>query len=73
VRRHVKPVRNEGHRAEPNAANYLCNHHRSTDSDHGPRFALISCMRFPEEDVFMPKVFDRVRMHGLCLRLESYQ
>ena len=71
---HVKPVRNEGHRAEPNAANNLGNHHRRTDGDHGPRLALVSCMRFPEEDVCMTKVFNRVRMHGLslCLCLEGH-
>ena len=25
---------------------------------------LVSCMRFPEEDVCMTKVFNGVRMHG---------
>ena len=28
------------------------------------RLALVSCMRFPEEDVCMTKVFNGVRMHG---------
>src|SRR6476661_5773430 len=62
--RHVKPVRNKGNRTVPKAPNDLGNHHRCTDSDHGPRLALIPCMRFPEEDVCMAKVFNGVRMHG---------
>ena len=70
--RHVKPVRNEGHGAEPDAANNLGNHHRCTDGDHGPRLTLVSRVSFPEEDVCMTKVFDRVRMHGLSLRLEGH-
>ncbi len=50
---HVQAVRHGRDRSKEETADYFGAHHRTTEPDHGPRFALTLIVPRAEEDVLM--------------------
>ena len=53
VGRHMQAIRDQRHRSPQQPTDDLRDHHRATQSDHGPTTPLISGVILAEKDVFV--------------------